>query len=538
MNKVFSVLSDKYKPLKWNEVIGQKDIIFILKKAIQENRLSRILFFFGPKGIGKNTCARILSNELNSFSDSELRDFSLNRFEINGIFNNSLEYFYKIINESRFIPRVGKYNVFIINDVHMFSQCIFNSILRFIEEKHPHILFIFCGTEEKKIPKFILSYCQVYEFKSISTKEIFLHLKMIATKENIEIENEALLILSKYVKGSISKALYLFDKLILYSEKKISKEFLIKKLGIIDIEYYFKLVDYLLDKKIYKIFILLDKILQKKMKSYDFIIGLIKHFRNLFFSKNYETSYLLNFKKEILSSYIAQSKRISYYFLINALSICIRLKNEYEKFNKNSRLTIEIYLIQLSYLFDSYKNYFFLEEEKENVKIEFLQKNWIKFIHKFYGKINPIYLYFLKNEIQFRVKKNKIFFIIPDKLKNRGFLLIKTHFVKYFKEKLNNTHLEFEIVKKNSNAEIVKKNSNAEIVKENSNAEIVKENSNAEIVKENSNAEIVKENSNAEIVKENSSAIEQYHLLYKKNKLIETLIERLNLKISSSEIQE
>ncbi|WP_238784357.1 AAA family ATPase [Blattabacterium cuenoti] len=366
MKKNFSVLSEKYKPLKWNEVIGQKDIIFILKKAIQENCLSKILFFFGPEGVGKNTCARILSNELNSFS--ELENFSLNVFEINGLFNDSLEYFDKIISKSRFFPKIGKYNVFIINNIHMFSQCFFNFFIRFIEEKHTHVLFIFCGTEEKKIPKLILSRCQVYEFKSVSTKEIFLHFKMIAEKENIKVESEALLILSKHVKGSISKAFYLFDKLILYSEKKISKEFIIKKLGIIDIKYYFKIVDYILDKKIHKVFILLDQILQEKIGSYDYlIIGLTKHFRNLFLSKNDETISILKFKKEIIFSYIAQSKKISYFFLVNALNICIRLKREYERLNQNYRLTIEIYLIQLAYLFDNQKNKnsSLIEEEKK-----------------------------------------------------------------------------------------------------------------------------------------------------------------------------
>ncbi|WP_341652966.1 AAA family ATPase [Blattabacterium cuenoti] len=492
MNKVFSVLSEKYKPIKWNEVIGQKDIILILKKAIQENRLSKILFFFGPEGVGKNTCAQILSNELNSFS--ELKYYSLNRFEINGFLNNSLEHIYKIINQSRFFPKLGKYNIFIINNIHMVSQCFFNFFLRFIEEKHPHVLFIFCGTEEKKIPKLILSRCQVFEFKRISTKEIFLHLKMISEKENIEVEDEALLILSKHVKGSISKAIYLFDRLILYknSEKKISKEFLIQKLGIIDVKYYFKMVNYLLEKKIHKIFILLDKILQNKVNSYDLIIGLTKHFRNLFLYKNYETIPILKLKKEIIFSYISQSKKISYFFLVNALSICLRLKKEYEKFNKSYRLTIEIYLIQLAYLFDNKKNKdsLLIEEEKkifsdlkEDEKIQCLQKNWIKFLHKFSGKINPIHLYFLKNEIKFQIEKNKIFFVLPSKLGNYSFLLIQTHFFKYFKEKFNYPHLEFEIVKKNS------------------------------------------------------STIEQYNLLYHKNKLIETLIERLNLKISSYEIQ-
>ncbi|WP_185863293.1 AAA family ATPase [Blattabacterium cuenoti] len=499
------VLSEKYKPLKWNEVIGQKDIIFVLKKAIQENRLSKILFFFGPKGVGKSTCARILSNELNSFSG--LEDFSLNRFEIDGIFNNSSESIYRIINQSRFVPRTGMYNIFIINNIHMFSLCSFNVFIKFIEEKHPHILFIFCGDEEKKIPKLILSRCQVYEFQGLSTKEIFIHLKMIAEKEDIEIENEALLILSKHAKGSIGKAIYLFEKLILYSETSISKEFLIQKLGIIDIKYYFKIVDCLLNKKMHEMFILLGKILQKKTNYYDLIIGLIKHFRNLFLSKNNETISILKFRKGIIFSYITQSKKISYFFLMNALNICFRLKKEYEKIHKNHRLVIEIYFMQLSYLFYTHNHNMEKEMEenrnkkdlslkmekemeenrnkkdyKDDEKIELLQKNWIKFIQKFSDKINPVHLYFLKNETRFQMKKNKIFFIIPYKLEDRNILLIQTYFLKFFKEKFNDPYLEFEIVKKNSNR------------------------------------------------------IKQYNLLYKKNKLVERLVERLNLKISSSEI--
>ncbi|WP_238784166.1 hypothetical protein [Blattabacterium cuenoti] len=364
MDKIFSLLSEKYKPIKWNEIIGQKDTIFILKKAIKENRLSQILFFLGPKGVGKNTCAQILSNELNSFSEFE--DDSSNRFEINGFF--SLEYIYKITNKFRFTPKIGKYYVLIIHNIHIFLKYFFEFFIKFTKNKYPHILFIFCGSEEKEIPKLILSRCQVYEFQSICTKEIFFHLKMIAEKENIEIENETLFILSKHARGSISQALYLFDKLIIHNEKKISKELLIKKLRIIDIQYYFKIVDYLLEKKIHKIFIFLNKILKEKINYCDLIIGLTKHFRNLFLSKNHETISILKFKKDIIYSYIAQSKKISIIFLMNALSICLRLKNECEKFNKNHKLIIEIYLIRLAYLLDIYKNKNFISTKVEEKK--------------------------------------------------------------------------------------------------------------------------------------------------------------------------
>ncbi|WP_185859362.1 AAA family ATPase [Blattabacterium cuenoti] len=494
MNKVFSdkiVLADKYKPLKWNGLVGQYKISITLKKAIQENRLSKILFFFGPKGVGKNTCAHILANELNSFS--ELEDFSLNTFEINGFFHSSLEDIYKIIHQSRSFPKKGKYNIFIIKEIHRFSKDFFDFLLKFIEEKNPHILFIFCGTEEKIVPEFILSRCQIFEFESISVKDIFFHLKMISEKENIEIENESLLIISKHVKGSLSKAIHLFDRLISCNEKKITKCFIMNKLGIIDVKYYFEIVDYLLDKNVYKTLTLLNQIYQNKIDSYNLVIGLTKHFRNLFLSKNYETVSILKFKKKIIQSYIEQSKKISFFFLIHAWSVFHRLEKEYRLNNQNLRLTVEINLIQLVHFFSIHKRNHensLIEKEskefssyKENEKIHFLQKNWIKFVQKFSEKINPIYLDFLKNEIQFQVIKNKIFFMIPCKLENRDFLSIQTNFEKLVKKKLNNPHLEFKVIKKDSK----------------------------------------------------KYPIEQYNFLSQKNKLVETLIERLNLKISSSQ---
>ncbi|WP_185853379.1 AAA family ATPase [Blattabacterium cuenoti] len=491
MNKVFSnkiVLTDKYKPLKWNDLVGQDNISRTLKKAIQENRLSKVLFFFGPKGVGKNACAHILANELNSFS--EFKDFSLNTFEINGFFHNSLEDIYKIIHKSRSFPKKGKYNILIIKEIHKFSKDFFDFFLKFIEEKNTHILFIFFGIEEKIVPEFILSRCQIFEFKSLSVKDIFFHLKMIAEKENIEVENEALLIISKHVEGSLSKAIHLFDRFI-SNGIKISKCYIMNKLGIIDVKFYFEIVDSLLDKNVYKTLTLLNQILQKKIDSHNLVVGLTKHFRNLFFSKNNETISILKFKKEIIQSYIEQSKKISFFFLIHALSIFHRLEKEYRLNNQNFRLSIEIHLIQLAHFFfihkKNHENFLKKSKEfssyKENEKINFLQKNWIKFVQKFSEKINPIYLDFLKNEIQFKIIKNKIFFMIPCKLENRDFLFIQTNFEKYFKKKLNNPHLEFKVIKKESK----------------------------------------------------EYPIEKYNFLSQKNKLVKTLIERLNLRISSSQ---
>ncbi|AER40371.1 MAG: DNA polymerase III subunit gamma/tau [Flavobacteriales bacterium] len=471
------VLTRKYRPVKWNEVIGQNEVIIVLKKAIEKNRLSQFLFFFGPKGVGKNTCARILASELNSFSEEE----SPYVFEISGIFHNSREIICEIIGKIRLHPKKGKYKIFIINDVHFFSQDSFNIFFHMMEKSPSHALFIFCITKKNGILDPIISRSQVYEFKRISLKEIYFHLKEIMEKEGIQIEKEALFLIAQYGNGSMSKAISTFDKLSFwnYEKKKITKEFVMEKLGILDPFYYFKIIDYLLDEKIYKILILLDQIFQKGVDPISFIIGLTKHFRNLFLSKNYETISLLKDEKKTIQSYIHQSKKLSFSFLINALMICRKMEDKYEMSKNFNRLTIELYLIQLANSISSYNpNYFFLK----NKKIQYLQEFWKNFIHKFSEKINPVYLNTLKNEIKFQILKNRIIMIIPSQLEIREFFLIQTYFIKHCRIKLKNPHLEFKT--------------------------------------------IIKQLENY--------PIKEYNFLSKKNKCVEELIERLNLKFSSS----
>ncbi|WP_185851615.1 AAA family ATPase [Blattabacterium cuenoti] len=474
----YIVLTKKYRPLKWNDVVGQKEITVSLRRAITKSRLSQILFFFGPKGVGKNTCARLLAKELNSFSESE--DQSFNLFEINGFLKHSIEDIYEIVSQIRFYPKKGKYKIFIINNTQFFSQKIFNVFFKFFEKLPSHVLFIFCDTKKNRILDSFISRCQVYEFQSISLKDIYLYLKMIAEKEEIEIEKEALFIISQYVNGSLSDAIDIFDKLIFHEheEKKIiSKEFVMEKLGILDPDYYFQIIDSLLDEKTsYKVLILLDQIFKKKIHYIHFINGFTKHLKDLFLSKYPETRLLLKLrKKTTIQSYIQQSEKISSFFLRRALMICCKMENELE-FSKNPRLIIEIYLIQLSNFLN--KNFFC--EKFKNI----LQENWENFLIKFSDKINPTYLNLLTKEIQFHIlSKNKILLIAPSKLgTTREFFFIQTYFVKYFRKIWKNPYLEFKIM----------------------------------------------------IQESENSKKEQYDFLSKKNKYVEKLIKRLNLKVSSS----
>ncbi|WP_185859937.1 DNA polymerase III subunit delta [Blattabacterium cuenoti] len=474
MDKFFSyiVWSIKYRPVKWNEVIGQMDIITILKNSIEKNRLSQFLLFFGPRGVGKNTCARILANELNSFS---------NIFEISGFLNHSMESICGTIHKIRSYPKNGKYNILIINDFNFIHQDFFNIIFKIIEEPPSHVLFIFCTTEKHKIYP-IISRCQVYEFRHISLRDIFFYLKKIAEKERIEIDNEALFIISKNGNGSLSEALNTFETLTFYDQKKISRELVMEKLGILDTGYYFKIIDYLLNQKISHVLILLDKIFQSGVSSINFMGGLTKHFRDLLLSKNTETLFLLKLKKKTIRFYIQQSRKICSSFLINALKICRQMEKESILYNNNSRLTIEIYLIQLANCLCTFYNKD--SDESNEKKVQYLQENWISFIQKFSEKIHPTYLNSLKHEIQFHIYKNKILLVVPSQLETRNFSFIQTHFVKYFRNKLNNPHLEFKILIKEKDLK--------------------------------------------------NFPIEQYNYLSKKNKCVDKLIEKLNLKILSS----
>ncbi|AWU40062.1 AAA family ATPase [Blattabacterium punctulatus] len=481
-NKIFSyktVLTRKYRPIKWNDIIGQNEVIIILKNAIKNSFLSQILLFFGPKGVGKNTCAKILSNELNSFSEGGY----LNIFEISGFFNHPIEFIFEMIRKIFVYPKKGKYKILIINDIHLFSQESLNLLLKSIEKLPLHVLLIFCCSENNEIIDSIISHSQVYNFKKISLKEIYFFLKKISEKECIQIEKEALFLISQYGNGSISKALYTFDRLTFYEKKKISKQLVMKKLGILDIDYYFNMIDYLLNEKISKILILLNQIFKNGVSSTTFISGLTNHFRNLLLSKNTDTIFLLKYKnKTILQSYIKQSKKLSSSFLIKALMICHNMEKE-SILSKNSRLIIEIYLIQLVNGFYFYKwNFNRDTSELKNKKIQFLKENWKIFIQKISEKINPIYLNLLKNKIQFQIFESRIILIIPSKLENREFFLIQAYFIKYLRKKLNNPHLKFKTLTK----------------------------------------------------KLNNFPKEQYNFLSKKNKYVNKLIEKLNLKFSSS----
>ncbi|WP_185855549.1 hypothetical protein [Blattabacterium cuenoti] len=385
MNNLFYknviTLIEKYKPKNFNEIIGQEEVILLLKKITKKNKLSNTLVFIGPKGVGKNICAHLLSNELNYFFSSNV---SYNIFEIHDFLNYTLDNILKLISHAKHIPKIGKYYVIIFNNTKLTcKQYFFHLFLKLIHKKYSHILFIFCYTKKNKIPENILSISQVYEFKKISIEKIYLHLKMISSKEKINVVNDALYLISEYVNGSISKAIYIFNNILLgYDNKEnyiITKELIMEKLGIISVEYYLKIVDFFLKKNFSEIFLLLNKVFSKNINYFKFIIGLIKHFKFLFLYKNSENISSLRINKEIIKCYVEQSKKISN-SVFNEV-ICL-LHNYYLKrkyiLKKNPILIIEMCIIQLAHIFLNCKN----EKDKNSLeenKNFFFRKDMEKF---------------------------------------------------------------------------------------------------------------------------------------------------------------
>ncbi len=438
------MIIEKYTPKIWNEVVGQ-NIILNLKDNIIKNKIYfKNLIFFGPKGVGKHTCAKILINEINKF-DFEKSNFCelnySNIFEVDGLFKITTDDLHHIVKLSNFFFKKKKKYYIIFNNIKNFSQYILNFFFNFIIKKYKNIFFIICEDKQKYIPDYILLNSQIYNFKKISSKDIYCHIKMISKKENIKIENESLLIISKYVNGSIGKAILIIKKLIdKYNLSSISKKnFITQQLGIIDFNFFFEFINYFLNKELQKILISIDQIIYKKISFYSLIFGLKDHFKKLFFYKKNNTLIIetLDNKK-----YIQQSNKISFCILNSTLSLFYNLENELYDSN-DTKLTIEKYLIKIYNFFNNYKtindvdNLFtknFLNRILKNFIIEnndilnVLDINKYILIQSFYNK--------------------KIKLIIPHKIKKKNIPIIKKKLETY----LNNIMKDFlyEIVQEKS----------------------------------------------------------------------------------------
>mgnify|MGYP001210973851 CR=1 FL=1 len=344
----FIVSARKYRPKTFDSVVGQHSITSTLKNAINSDQLAQSFLFCGPRGVGKTTCARIFAKEINQFNnDGDIDDFSFNIFELDAASNNSVDDIRNLTEQVRVPPQIGKYKVYIIDEVHMLSVSAFNAFLKTLEEPPKYAKFILATTEKSKIIPTILSRCQIFDFKRVSINDIADHLDFVAKSEDIIADKDALHLIAQKADGAVRDALSLFDRLISFSDKKLSYKSVLEHLNILDYDYYFKITDALVENDIKQLLNLYNEILDNGFDGQHFINGLASHLRDILVSKDTSTIKLLEKGESLESRYLDQSVRCELKFLLAALNLCNECDLQYKNAN-NQRLLVELTLMRIS----------------------------------------------------------------------------------------------------------------------------------------------------------------------------------------------
>ncbi len=352
----FVVSARKYRPQTFKDVVGQTAITNTLLNAIENNHLAQALLFTGPRGVGKTSCARILAKMINSDgNETGEEDYAFNIFELDAASNNSVDDIRNLTDQVRIPPQVGKYKVYIIDEVHMLSQAAFNAFLKTLEEPPKHCIFILATTEKHKIIPTILSRCQIFDFKRITVKDAKNYLKYIAEEQGINAEDDALHIIAQKADGAMRDALSIFDRVVSFSGKDLTRQSVTENLNVLDYETYFESTDYILENKIPELLIQFNKTLAKGFDGHHYIAGLASHFRDLLVCKNPSTIELLEVGEDTKNKYLEQSKKAEQDFLIKGINLANDCDLKY-KSSKNQRLLVELTLMQLaSITFDGEK---------------------------------------------------------------------------------------------------------------------------------------------------------------------------------------
>lgn len=346
----FVVSAIKYRPASFDQVVGQSHIADTLDRAIQTNHLPQVFLFTGPRGVGKTTCARILARRINGIDDKEeLTNFSYNVFELDAASNNSVENIRDLVEQVRIPPQIGKYKVYIIDEAHMLSQAAFNAFLKTLEEPPKHVVFILATTEKHKIIPTILSRCQIFEFKRVSIEAIKEQLKKVAESERIKADDEALHLIAKTADGGMRDALFTFDKVVSFCGNHLDRKKTSEALDIVDIDYFFKVVDLALENKIPELLLLFDEVLAKGYDGQNFINEIGVHFRNLLLSKSNKESRLIEDIAQTKDRYFEQSKDLETDFLVQGIDLANSCALSY-RLSKNPRLLCELCLMQIASL--------------------------------------------------------------------------------------------------------------------------------------------------------------------------------------------
>ena len=359
----YIVSARKYRPSTFESVVGQRALTTTLKNAIATQKLAHAYLFCGPRGVGKTTCARIFAKTINCMTptaDGEAcnqcescvafnEQRSYNIHELDAASNNSVDDIRQLVEQVRIPPQIGKYKVYIIDEVHMLSASAFNAFLKTLEEPPRHAIFILATTEKHKILPTILSRCQIYDFNRISVEDTVNHLSYVASKEGISAEPEALNVIAMKADGGMRDALSIFDQVVSFTGGNITYKSVIDNLNVLDYEYYFRLTDCFLANKVSDALLLFNDVLNKGFDGSHFITGLSSHFRDLLVGKDPVTLPLLEVGASIRQRYQEQAQKCPLPFLYKAMKLCNECDLNY-RISKNKRLLVELTLIQVAQL--------------------------------------------------------------------------------------------------------------------------------------------------------------------------------------------
>ena len=359
----YIVSARKYRPMTFDTVVGQHALTTTLKNAVKSGKLAHAYLFCGPRGVGKTTCARIFAKAINCMTPTaegeacneceSCKAFneqrSLNIFELDAASNNSVENIKALMEQTRIPPQVGRYKVFIIDEVHMLSSAAFNAFLKTLEEPPAHVVFILATTEKHKILPTILSRCQIYDFERMTVENTIAHLKMVAEKEGISYEESALALIAEKADGGMRDALSIFDQAASFCQGNITYDKVLEDLNELDADNYFRMVDLAMENKVSDLMLLLNSIIEKGFDGGNVVTGLASHIRNVLMSKDESTLKLLETSKEQTEKFKAQAQKCPTRFLYQALKVLNQCDVCYKQ-SSNKRLLVELTLIEVAQL--------------------------------------------------------------------------------------------------------------------------------------------------------------------------------------------
>ena len=361
--KEYIVSARKYRPMTFDSVVGQTALTTTLKNAVKSGKLAHAYLFCGPRGVGKTTCARIFAKAINCEHPSADGDAcnecesckafqeqrSYNMFELDAASNNGVEQIKTLMEQTRIPPQVGRYKVFIIDEVHMLSTSAFNAFLKTLEEPPAHVIFILATTEKHKILPTIISRCQIYDFERMTVPNIINHLKMVAQQENITYEEDALNVIAEKADGGMRDALSIFDQAVSFCQGNITYQKVIEDLNVLDSENYFKIIDLSLENQVSDVMVLLNSVISKGFDGGHLINGLAQHVRNVLMAKDEQTLPLLEVSQQQVNKYKEQAKKCPTRFLYQALKLMNQCDLGYRQ-SSNKRLLVELTLIEIAQL--------------------------------------------------------------------------------------------------------------------------------------------------------------------------------------------